>query len=438
MMNLLHLAKSKGKQCVSWFFTLALYKKVLILGVLIFGVFLLSRLFGQKGEQPQYQTAKVERGTLVSSVSASGNISSGNSVSVTTSATGVVSSVYVHNGDAVSLGQKIADITLDTASQQKQTAAWASYLSAQNALTAAKSKMNALQSALFKANQTFVKGAGTEDPITDDPTYIIQKADWQQAEADYKNQAGVIAQTEAALSSAWFTYQQTSASITVPIAGNIANLTLTPGLPIQSQSSATDNSTGNASQAVGTVAINGGQLQASVNLSEIDVTKVKEGQKVTLTLDAFPGKTFTGKVASIDTNGSISSGVTTYPATITIDSAVSTIYPNMAVSARIITLVKDDVLLVPSGAIQSANGETSARVLRNKQVQQVAVEIGESSDTQTEILSGLSVGDEVITSVVTQTTTGTSGNSPFGGQGGFGVFRAGGSGSVGTQIRRQQ
>ncbi len=437
------IARLRGKvgSILRWFWHLSLFKKLAIISVLlIIGWFGYPRVFGQKNNQPQYQTAQAERGTFILSVTASGTISSSNTVSITTSATGIVSTVYVQNGDTVAEGQKIADITLDQDSQQRQTAAWASYLASQNTLNSAKAKMNSLQSALFKANQAFVTDRGISNPSDAqkaDPKYIEENAEWLQAEADYNNQAGVISQAEAALSSAWLSYQQTSASIKAPTAGTITNFTLSPGVSITDSndqgSSTTSNTTTASSQTVGAITIPGGRIQASVNLSEIDVVTVKSGQKVTLTLDAFPDKTFTGKVASIDTNGSVSSGVTTYPATITLDSGLPNIYPNMAVSVKIITSIKNDVLLVPSGAVQTQNGQSSVRVMKNGAVQDVIVETGEANDTQVEIVSGLSEGDTVIAGQTGGGTNQQGSGSPFSGFGGRGgggqrIFIQGGGG----------
>lgn len=389
-------------------------------------------ILGSQQQQVQYQTTQAEKGTLITSVTASGTVSSGSSANITSSATGIVKEVYVENGETVSEGDPIAFIKLDVSSQQQQAQAWASYLSAQNSLNSAKSKMNSLQSALFKANQTFVNGKGTTDPDTDDPVYIQQRADWLQAEADYNNQANVIKQAQAALSSSWLSYSQLSSTITAPMSGVVGNLSITPGLTISgsSASSSTTDSSSGSSQTVGTIMLKDGRPQASVNLTEIDVVKIKPGQNVTLTLDAHPDKTFTGKVSAVNTNGSVSSGVTTYPTTITFDTAVDTIYPNMAVNATIITNVKSGVVLVPSGAIQTTDGQSAVRVMRSGQITSVPVEVGESNDTQTEIVSGINVGESVVTGQTGSSTPGSTdaATSPFGNtRGGFGGVSGGGS-----------
>ncbi|MDO8751951.1 MAG: efflux RND transporter periplasmic adaptor subunit, partial [Candidatus Wolfebacteria bacterium] len=331
----------------------------------------------------------------------------------------------------------------DVSSQQKQAAAWASYLSAQNSLKSTQAKINSLQSALFKANQAFMNDKGAiqnpSEADKSDPKYIEENAEWLQAEADYKNQEGVINQAKASLNSSWLSYIQLSSTVTAPIAGKVSGLTLTPGLPITSNQAASTTSTTSSNgsgssgsgQNVGTIIAEQGSLQAAVNLTELDVVKVKPGQKVTLKLDALPDKTFTGKVSTVNTNGSVSSGVTTYPTTITFDTTADNIYPNMGVNTTIITDIKDNVILVPSAAVQTTSGQSTVRVMRNGQITQVPVEIGNSNDTQTEIISGINEGDVVITGNTAPVGTSSQGaTSPFGG-GGFGGFRTG-SGAAGA------
>jgi len=126
----------------------------------------------------------------------------------------------------------------------------------------------------------------------------------------------------------------------------------------------------------------------------------------------------------INTTGSISSGVTTYPAVIQLDDTNSNdILPNMSATADIISEIKDNVLLIPSSAVQTVGSESTVKVLKNGQVTTVSVEVGDSSDSQTEITSGLSEGDTVITSTISTSTTTSGSSSPFSGGlrvGGFG------------------
>ena len=416
----------------NWFVGKPLITKIFVVVIITaLGWYGIPKIFGQKTAKVEFQTAEAEKGMLVTSVTASGNISAGNNITIQTNATGTVNNVYVKLGDRVIKGQKIADMTLDQDSTQKQAAAWSSYLSSKNQLASAQAKMNSLQSAAFKANQKFMTDADFRDLATNDPVYIQEYADWLQAEADYKNQSGNITQAQASMTSAWYAYQQISQEILAPAPGIITNLNIAPGATIVSQSSSSNSNNGTPQQ-VGTITQQQGHIQAIVSLSEIDAAKVSPGQKVSLNMDAFTGKTFVGKVLMINTNGTVSSGVTTYPATIEFDSEIKNIYPNMAVTAKIITSTKDNVILVPSAAVQTSNGQSIVRVMKKGQITSLNVETGETNDTQTEIISGINEGDIVVTnfssSVEGVREQGQQGNSPFSGlgRGGFG----GGSGAV--------
>lgn len=399
--------------------------RIIVLLALVVVVGLVGwRFFGKKQATTQYQTATVERGTLVSSVSASGQILSANIVNVATNARGVVKKVFVKEGDKVTTGQKILELTLDLEGQQKNAAAYSSYLSAKNSLASAQANLYTLESARATAKDKLVDDALTKALALDDLTYIQEYSDWQAAEAKYANQGAVIEQAKIAVNNAWLSYQLTSSTVTAPSAGTISSLTAVEGLSVGQSSASADTTT---SQKVAVIQTEANPL-ATFNLSEIDVSKVKVGQKVTITLDSFSEKTFTGKVASVDRTGSTTSGVTNYPAIVQFDTQTPEILPNMAASSEIIIEAKDNVLLVPSAAIQTQGDQTTVRVLKEGQAQSVLVETGLTSATQTEIISGLAEGDTVITSTISTGTSSSSSSSPFGGGGGFIQSFSGGGG----------
>ncbi|OGD55766.1 hypothetical protein A3E73_03280 [Candidatus Beckwithbacteria bacterium RIFCSPHIGHO2_12_FULL_47_17] len=396
-----------------------------IIGVVLFGYF---RWQGRAQTTVQAQTSPAETGTLVVTVTASGQVSSSNNTEITTQASGVVKNVYVGNGEIVTAGQKIAELELDLDGKQRSTQAWSSYQSAKNALETAKYTQYTLRADMLGKWDSY-KELSESDTYKDTnsgnrnlPEFYIPQDNWLAAEAKYKNQTAVIAQTQTALSAAWLSYQQSSATIYAPISGTVTGLSLQPGIVLLAQSTTTGSASSQKIASIKTEA----PAQLSVNLSEIDVTSVQIGNPATITLDAFPGKTFAGKVISVDTIGTTTSGVTTYPAVIALDTEVEDILPNMAVSAAIITATKDNVLLVPSTSIQTQTGQSAVKVVSGGQTETVTVETGVSSDSQIEIVSGLSEGDEVVTNPAL-TPNGGSGQtqtrSVFGGLGG-GSFRA--------------
>ncbi len=387
----------------------------IVVAFFIIGLLAWKQFFGIN-TSIKYQTATVQRGVLVSSVSASGQMITTNIVSVATQATGTIKEVFVKDGDQVVAGQKIMEINLDGAGLAKNAAAYSSYLSAQNSLNSARSKQDSLQSALFKANQAFITDKGIPNPSDADklnPKYIEENAEWLAAEADYKNQQNVIAAAQSALNSSWLSYTQTSNIVTSPISGTITNITYVAGMVISPTTGSSSTS-----QNIQRVAVvkNDSTPNASVDISEIDVYKLKNGQAASLTLDSIPGKTFTGKVISVDRIGSVTSNVTNYPVIIQFDTDSPQILPNMAVSANIIVSTKSNVLLVPSIAVQTLGRKNLITILKNGQPKSVVVKIGDQSDSEIEITSGLNEGDIVVTGTTSSLATQTTGQrSVFGG-----------------------
>jgi len=162
------------------------------------------------------------------------------------------------------------------------------------------------------------------------------------------------------------------------------------------------------------------QKIAQISLNEIDAAGIKVGQKATFTFDAFPDVSITGRVLEVDTIGQVSQGVVSYGVEIAFDSDVETIKPGMSVAVDIITEAKQDVLVLPSSAInfqedsyyvelvevpeemrQQLLGSVSGTILPNLPTIQ-PVEIGLSNDLSTEIISGLKEGDIVVVSTVNQ------------------------------------
>jgi multidrug efflux pump subunit AcrA (membrane-fusion protein) len=414
-------------------------KKIILATIIIVVIIIVFRSLTSSKQAAQYQTAQVTRGTLVVSLTEAGQVSVANKVSIVTQASGIVSNVYVKSGQGVSAGDKIADITLDTAGQQRQAQAYSSLLSAQNSLQSANTQLYSLQNQEFVANQKFINDKGIPNPSdTDklDPVYIEENAAWLAAEASYKNQTNVIAQSQASLNNASLSYQLTSGTITASTNGTIGDLIITKGMQIGSSNTTAGSSTNTSNQAIASI-ITGNATTVSVSVAEVDAPQIKIGQAATITFDALPNKTFTGKVMGMNTTGAVTSGVTTYPTVIQLDdTSDASILPNMSATANIITKVDDGVLLVPSAAVQTVGTASTARVLKNGQVSTVSVQVGDASDSQTVITSGLNEGDVVVTSAIpTATSSTTTGASPFSGGlrlGGIG----GGGGGGGATTRR--
>ncbi len=171
------------------------------------------------------------------------------------------------------------------------------------------------------------------------------------------------------------------------------------------------------------------QKVAEISLNEIDVAKVRVGQKATLTFDAFENLNISGEVVEVDLVGAVSQGVVNYTVKIGFDTDDDQVKPGMTVSADIITETKENVLTVASSAIKTASNRIYVEVVerdaqrgmgvRNTGIilstlpTQVSVVTGLSDDTSVEIISGLKEGDQyVVRTIVGTTTTTTTTVSP--------------------------
>jgi HlyD family secretion protein len=218
----------------------------------------------------------------------------------------------------------------------------------------------------------------------------------------------------------------------------------------------------------------GQQKIVSISLNEIDASKVQLGQKVNISFDAIDGLNATGTVSVVDQIGTLTSGVVSYGVKININTNDDRIKPGMSVNASIITLEKNNVLIVPSSAIKKSGREsyvqsltppssspriqagssgnttstgtftnTGTSTMRRNLASQImpgltisttdaptkiVVTTGVSDDTNTEILSGLTKGQYVITKTSNTTTALTTTAPSLFSQ--FGARNAGGGGAI--------
>lgn len=401
-----------------------------------------------------YKTETATKGTLIKTISASGTITSGSTTYITTGVAGTVNKVYVKNGDTVKKGQKLAEVTLTDTAKETQTTAYSNYLNSLENLKTTQASRTAADVQMWKDRQAVIDAqteydsmiAGAWNPDTNKEytynekavvtkTLQLAKETFSADELKYNNSTVDISLAQTKVEAALRSYQQVSSTIYAPAAGVLSNLVLAEGVVLSDSSSSsitvstgTDSTTNSQSvtaQKVGAIKDPKGQFQATLTVSEVDVTSIKSGQKVTLTMDAFPDNTLTGTVLAVNTSGSVSSNVTSYTVSVLLDNTDLDIYTNMAVSATIITSTKDEVILITSTAVHTSGQKSTVQIMKDNQVTSVDVQTGESNDTQTEITSGVNEGDVVVTSTSsgTKTTTKSSSSSSsssslFGGSGG--------------------
>lgn len=219
-------------------------------------------------------------------------------------------------------------------------------------------------------------------------------------------------------------------SITAPISGEVVTKTAKAGDKIEGGSDGTL-----------CVIYDLSYLEMTMSIDELDISDVAVGQEVQITADAVEGTTYTGVVTKVSVAGTTSGGITTYPVTVRIDETEG-LRPGMNVDAEIILESAEDVLAIPSGAVNrgntvliTADSPSAANAVDQEAPEgyvYVEVETGISDDSYTQVLSGLQEGDTV---AYLQTASGSDGMAmgamgmmPSGGMGGMSGAPGGGMG----------
>jgi macrolide-specific efflux system membrane fusion protein len=259
-----------------------------------------------------------------------------------------------------------------------------------------------------------------------------------------------VLQAQVTLQAAQRTLAQTV--LRAPVAGTVSSVSGVLGQSISgggtsanssTSSTSTSSSTTGGSSSTGTTSssssgfvnlVNLHGLQVAGSFSESDAAKIRLGQAGTVTVSALPNEELAGHVIAIDTIGTTSSGVVQYTVTLALDRTVAGLKPGMSANATVTTAERDNVLNVPNAAVTGTGSSATVKVLTNGVQRTVNVVAGLKGDSTTEIESGLTAGQQVVTSsgVAAVTGTGTTGTTgaargfPAGGFGGGGGFPRGG------------
>ncbi len=358
-----------------------------------------------------YTTGTVQKMTLTSSISGTGNIDLPNTASVNPSISGTVQDLAVKLGDTVKKGQTLfilhnpqLDIAVATAQNAYDTAVLAVDQAKTSLISAKTSQANT-----YRSTAAVVSG--------------------QQATAAVTQATLAVSAAETAVKSAEIALQDAednaaARTVTATMDGVITTLSIEDGDEL---------SGGSAANSAPVVITDPSQYEATVTIAETDISSVKVGQRATLSFDALTDLTLTGKVTRVDTVGTNSSGVVSYSAVITPDVMNDSVKSGMTTTANIITETAADVLAVPSTAVKGTTGSQYVQILQNGVPAEVTVETGLVGESYTEITSGLTEGESIIVSSTTtsksgttSTTTGRSGAGIMQGAGGF--IQGGGAG----------
>ena len=179
------------------------------------------------------------------------------------------------------------------------------------------------------------------------------------------------------------------ATITAPLSGVVASVSVQQGETVTSGSAAAQ-----APTFITLIDLN--RLQVDAYVDETDIGKVRVGQDATFTVDAFPDREFSGRVTAIYPKALIQQNVVTYDVAIAIENREGLLRPDMTANTTITVAKRDKVLAVPNQAVRREDGQRVAFVQVGDQLVRRTIKIGWKDKTSTEVLGGLSEGDRVV------------------------------------------
>ncbi len=388
-------------------------------------------IFGSMGSastsDATYTTGEVATGTIEKSVSGSGQLAAASVTEVVPDLSGTVRNLAVKEGQTVAAGDVLFTIESDDIDTQ--------VLSASAQLASAQDQVARAKLDLAQANASYTALASRP------ATSTAASAELASAQQKVSSAKVSVTSAQASLASAQSSYdkvveQADSRTVVAPSAGVVTAVNVTEGGDTTGSSSSAASSSsagsGQATAATTTGSSSGGsaavvisdtsQMVATISVAEADLPLVEEGMSATVTFDALEGVESSGTVTHIATSGTASSGLVTFAVDVTVTAPDSRLRTGMNATATVILEKAEDVLVVSNAAIELASDGT-ATVKRvtdtdTQAFESVTVEVGLASDSYTEIKSGLSEGDVVITGTVAAETTASDSSSALGGMGG--------------------
>jgi macrolide-specific efflux system membrane fusion protein len=393
------------------------------------------------------QILTAANGVVQSTVSGSGNVEPGTDMNVNFQTSGTLSNVYVKVGQHVNKGQLLATLNSSTAQLALDQA--------EQNLTAAEDQLSSAESSSSTTTTSSGSGSGSGGSSTSSAGSVPSaQAAVDSAEASVQSATTALSDTKlyaptsgtiasmAGLSvgdavsagstssaSASSTGGSSTSSTGSSSTGGGAGATSAGSLGGSSSTSGSSSSSGTSSTPFAEI-VNSKTMTMTVAFSESDISKLKVGQTATVTLDALTGVELGAHVTSISPVATTSSGVVSYNATLTLDQTDSQVKPGMSASASVITGQAQGVT-VPNSAVTGTSSLATVTGLTNGKQTKKQVVVGLRGDTRTQIVSGLSAGDQlVVTTILPPLTSSTSGTSTGGaaGAGGAGFGGAGGAG----------
>ena len=335
---------------------------------------------GKKEEKVTFETEKVQMGDVHTTITATGTIEPVTSVPVGTQVSGIVAHLYVDYNSIVKKGQVIAE--LDKTNLTSELAAAKANLSSEQ------SNLD-FQQANFNRYQTlYNKG-------------LVSAHDYENARLTYFQAREKVASARQTVAKA-----QTNlgyATITSPIDGVVLNKAVEEGQTVASSFNTPE---------LFVIAQDLTDMRVIADIDEADIGGVKEGQRVTFTVDAFPDDKFEGRVTQVRQEATTTSNVVTYEVVISAPNADLKLKPGLTANVTIYTMEKNNVMTVSSKAlrftpnpailtedqkIEDCEGQHKLWTKEGNTFKAHKVEVGTTNGVVTEIVSGIGKGTEVLT-----------------------------------------
>lgn len=335
---------------------------------------------GKKEQQISFDTAPVASANIQNSITATGTIEPVTSVTVGTQVSGIVSKLYVDYNSVVKKGQVIAELDKTNLLSQLATA--------KTQLATAQSQLN-YQTANYKRYQTlFQKG-------------LVAADDYDNAKLSYRQAVEQVASAKEEVQRA-----QTNlgyATITSPIDGVVLSKSVEEGQTVAASFSTPE---------LFTIAQDLTNMQVVADVDEADIGDVKEGERVSFTVDAYPDDTFEGTVKQVRQEATTTNNVVTYEVVISAPNADLKLKPGLTANVTIYTAERKGVLAVPSKALRfTPTKETVGKMkivdvqgaknkvwtIESNSIVAHKVNIGMADGTNTQIIGGVQAGIKVVT-----------------------------------------
>ena len=335
---------------------------------------------GKKEEKISFETAKVEKSNIHTSITATGTIEPVTSVTVGTQVSGIVSKLYVDYNSVVKKGQVIAELDRTNLISELNTAK-ANLASSESSMAYEKANYN-------RYKTLYDKGLVSADE------YESALLSYRKAKEDVSTKRESVNKAQTNLG---------YATITSPIHGVVLSKSVEEGQTVAASFNTPE---------LFSIAQDLTDMRVIADIDEADIGGVKEGQRVSFTVDAFPDDHFEGQVTQVRQQATTESNVVTYEVVISAPNNDLKLKPGLTANVTIFTMEKNDVMSVPSKAlrfipteaflekgqtISDCEGEHKLWTLEDNTFKAHKVEIGTSNGLVTEIISGIPEGTEILT-----------------------------------------